>query len=171
MTPPTRSNFYSKVFSTLITKYKVFKGFKKFFSLFSSFSVDKIWLQNYSVDVFSSFREFSMVLRNSFSHTSSLLYSEWDDRPARIMWECALLLIVQMVERPSINGKVSGSIPRSVTFSHCWYLVFIEHTIRFACLTLTPTTSGAVRNRTRSPILSRATEMECSNHSATEAQW
>ena len=29
--------------------------------------------------------------------------------------------IAQMVERPSGNGKVSGSIPGSVAFSHCWF--------------------------------------------------
>ena len=29
--------------------------------------------------------------------------------------------IVPMVERPSSNGKVSASIPDSVTFLHCWF--------------------------------------------------
>ena len=28
--------------------------------------------------------------------------------------------VVQMLERPSSNGKVSGSIPDSVTFLDCW---------------------------------------------------
>ena len=43
------------------------------------------------------------------------------DLRTRLMWECVGQVIAQIVERPSRNGKVTGSIPVSVTFSHCWF--------------------------------------------------
>ena len=60
----------------------------------------------------------------NFSHLSSLLNAEWDERPTRLMRECDCQRIeaeiAQMVERPSTNRKVSGSISALVIFSHSW---------------------------------------------------
>ena len=36
-------------------------------------------------------------------------------------WHEENMNIASMVERPSRNGKVCGSIPDSVTFSCCWF--------------------------------------------------
>ena len=68
-----------------------------------------------------------MVSRISFFPLSSLLYAEWDERPTAGMCQHNAGMcqhgnageIVQMVERQSRNGEVSGSNPGSITFSHC----------------------------------------------------
>ena len=46
--------------------------------------------------------------------------------------------IDQMIERPSSNGKVSGSIPGSVAFSHCWVKNYSDFHSSFPVTVLRP---------------------------------